>query len=148
MVMYKSTAEDIVLRYYKQEYTLWVDDDGFSNSQAISNASSLFAYRYQNISTRFDWFFVLYQELGANSISIIRYKNNNGTNVVNFEASQKQISVQDGSPLAAAPLGSEQDVNLYVGNQDRFLTQYPYNYNTNVVGNPTSTYLHITSRAS
>lgn len=32
-------------------------------------------------------------------------------------------------------------MNLYVGNGDNFLTQYPYNYDTNVIGDAMSTYI-------
>ncbi|KAH8896042.1 hypothetical protein GQ53DRAFT_792454 [Thozetella sp. PMI_491] len=127
---------------YKDQVGIW-GNDNFSGLYTASGLSSLFSYWYQNFDTKLQILTVLFQELGANSLSVAKYVQNN-TDDEAWQISRQSISIQDGSSIAAAPVGSRRDLRLYLGGTDGALKQYPYNIETNVLGAATSTAFNVT----
>jgi hypothetical protein len=117
---------------YKEAAGVW-GNDNFSGLYTASNASSLFSYWYQNFDTSLQVLSIFFQELGANSLTVAKYVQN-ATHQDPWRAVQYSLSIQDGSSIAAAPVGSRRDLRLYVGGTDGTLRQYPYNIETDVLG--------------
>jgi hypothetical protein len=117
---------------YKEEAGVW-GNDNFSGLYTASNSSSLFSYWYQNFETSLQVLSVFFQELGANSLTVAKYVQN-VTDQDAWRAVQHSLSIQDGSSIAAAPVGSRRDLRLYVGGMDGTLRQYPYNIETDSLG--------------
>ncbi len=82
--------------------------DNFSGLYTTSGASSLFSYWYQNFDTKLQILTVFFQELGANSLTIAKYVQNN-TDDEPWQKARQSFGVQDGSSLAAAPVGSRRE---------------------------------------
>ncbi|KAI1384903.1 uncharacterized protein F4822DRAFT_416654 [Hypoxylon trugodes] len=122
---------------YKDQVGFW-GDDNFSGLYTISNSSSLFSYWYQNFDTKLQVLAVFFQELGANSLTVAKYVQNN-TDDEPWQKTQQSIAIQDGSSIAAAPVGSRRDLRLYIGGTDGTMKQYPYNIETNALGSATNT---------
>ena len=118
---------------YKEEVGAW-GDDNFSRRYTASYASSVFSYWYQNLDTRLQTLAVFFQELSANALTVARYVEN-GTDERPWESVKHSISIQDGSPIAAAPAGRQYDLRLYISGTDGTMKQYPYNLEQNVLGN-------------
>lgn len=123
---------------YKDQPGMW-GNDNFSGLYTASNFSTMFSYWYQNFDTKVQILTTLFQELGANSLTVAKYVQNN-TDDEPWQSVKQSISIQDGSSIAAAPVGSRRDLRLYVGGTDGSLKQYPYNIETNALGAPTSEY--------
>ncbi|KAK0643830.1 hypothetical protein B0T16DRAFT_459931 [Cercophora newfieldiana] len=130
---------------YKEATGIW-GNDNFSGLYSTSNASSVFSYWYQNMETRFHILATFFQELGANSLTVARYVEN-GTNWYPWRDTRHSISIQDGSPIAAAPAGNRWDLRLYVGGTDGTIKQYPYDLETNSLGRAVDTALEISPRS-
>ncbi|KAI0140003.1 hypothetical protein F4776DRAFT_677254 [Hypoxylon sp. NC0597] len=122
---------------YKDLVGVW-GDDNLSGLYTTSNSSLLFSYWYQNFDTRLQILAVFFQELGANSLTVGKYVQNN-TDDEPWQSIQQSMSMQDGSSIVAAPVGSRRDLRLYVGGADGTMKQYPYNIETNVLGNAVNT---------
>jgi hypothetical protein len=123
---------------YKDQPSVW-GNDNFSGLYTASDLSRLFSYWYQNFDTKVQIITMLFQELGANSFTVAKYIQNN-TDDQPWQSTKQSISIQDGSSIAAAPVGSRRDLRLYLGGTDGSLMQYPYNIETNALGTPTSEY--------
>ncbi|KAK3358233.1 hypothetical protein B0T25DRAFT_541205 [Lasiosphaeria hispida] len=122
---------------YKERARVW-GYDNFSGLYTASLASSIFSYWYQNFDTHFQVLANFFQELGANSLSVARYVEN-GTTGEPWEITRQSIAIQDGSSIAAAPVGSRRDLRLYLGGSDGTMKQYPYNVEKNTLGNAANT---------
>lgn len=120
---------------YENQTGIW-GNDNFSGLYTSSNSSSLFSYWYQNFDTNLQILAVFFQELGANSLTIAKYVQNK-TNDEPWQRAAQSMDIQEGSSLAAAPVGSRRDLRLYVGGSHGILKQYPYNIETNVLGSAT-----------
>ncbi len=121
---------------YKEQAGIW-GYDNFSGLYSASTFSSIFSYWYQNFDTRLQVLTNFFQELGANSLTAARYFEN-GTDQRDWVSTRHSFAIQDGSPIAAAPVGSRRDVRLYVGGTDGVMKQYPYNVETNTMGSAIS----------
>lgn len=102
-----------------------------SRLYTTSDASSLFSYWYQTFENPVQILATFFQELGANSLTVARYIERNRTDGGPWQRFRHSISIQDGSPIAAAPVGSRRELRLYVGGTDGKMRQYPYNIETN-----------------
>ncbi|KAK3994464.1 hypothetical protein QBC44DRAFT_322721 [Cladorrhinum sp. PSN332] len=126
---------------YKEQVGIW-GYDNFSGLYTASNLSAVFSYWYQNFDTRLQVLTNFFQELGENSLTAARYFEN-GTDGREWEAIRHSVPIQDGSPIAAAPVGSRRDLRLYVGGTDGTIKQYPYNVETNTLGTVTETAFNL-----
>lgn len=61
---------------YKDQPGAW-GNDNFSGLYTASNLSSLFSYWYQNSDTKVQILVMLFQELGANSLTVAKHIQNN-----------------------------------------------------------------------
>lgn len=116
---------------YKDQAGVW-GNENLSGHYSTSKSSSLLAFWYQNFDAASQKLVVLFQELGANSLSIGKYTSK-GTNDNPWVSVQQNIAIQDGSVLAAAPVGSRQDLRLYVGDPSGTMKQYQYDLMSDLI---------------
>ncbi|KAI0886488.1 uncharacterized protein GGS22DRAFT_198913 [Annulohypoxylon maeteangense] len=126
---------------YKEQPGIW-GDNNFSGLYKISKSSSLFSYWYQDFDIRRHILAVFFQEHGANSLTVGKYVQNS-TNDEPWQSIKQDMPIQDGSPIAAAPVGSRRDLRLYVGGTDGTMKQYPYNVDTDILGDEVSTTFNL-----
>ena len=117
---------------YKEQADVW-GNDNFSGLYSASKASSLLSYWYQNFKTRFQILAVFFQEIGANSLSVARYIEDGTADGLPWERTRHSISIADGSPIAAAPVGDGRDLRIYVGGTDGTMKQYLYDLEYNIL---------------
>jgi len=123
---------------YKEQADVW-GNDNFSGLYSASKASSLLSYWYQNFKTRFQILAVFFQEIGANSLSVARYIEDGTADGLPWERTRHSISIADGSPIAAAPVGDGRDLRIYVGGTDGTMKQYLYDLEYNILKDAQST---------
>lgn len=128
---------------YKEQAGVW-GNDNFSGLYTTSKGSSLLAYWYQSFDTVSQILAVLFQELGANSLTIGKYTSNSTYDNPWVDTAQS-IAIQDGSSLAVAPIGSRRDLRLYIGDPSGTLKQYQYNLTSDALTNPICMYLTTSS---
>lgn len=134
---------------YKEKVGVW-GNDNFSGLYSTSNASNLVSYWDQNFANVSQILVVLFQEIGANSLTIGKYHSDNTTDYP-WESQRQSIAIQDGSPLALAPTGVRFDMRLYLSDADGLLAQYQYNLQTDSLSKPTCgflSFLAVNSRLS
>ncbi|CAH0055871.1 unnamed protein product [Clonostachys solani] len=145
-VFYLKNEDEIVEQQnpYKENLNAW-GHDNLSGLYKTSNISSVMSYWYQNFDTRIQILALFFQELGANSLSVARYIENK-TDSRPWVKAQQSVPVQDGTSVAVAPVGSRRDLRLYVGGTDGTLKQYPYDIQTNELGDVTNTVYELAPR--
>lgn len=107
----------------------------------MDQQSVLSSYWYQDLDNDGVMYLVVFfQELGANSLSSATYVQNNSATIPVTSWTKKQVKfpVADGSPLTNAPVGSGLNLNLYLGNVDGKMVQYPFDVQNTALGSPTS----------
>ncbi|KAK3311836.1 hypothetical protein B0H66DRAFT_571348 [Apodospora peruviana] len=124
--VYYATRGTVIERQtpYKENADIWGNDNG-SGQYAPSNASSLFSFWYQDFHSKL-------------MILALFFSGENITNGHPWQSTRLSLSIQDGSPLAAAPAtvgGDQPEVKLYAADKGS-LTQLPFNLETNILGNP------------
>lgn len=121
---------------YKTQVGVW-GDDNFSGLYSVSKESSIASYWQQNFSNGSQAISVLFQEIGANSLTIGKY---HGTRTADFDwvATRNSISILDGSPLTLAPTGIDSNLGLYLAGGDGMLTRYQYRIDTDSLSNAKS----------
>lgn len=110
------------------------------NGYTADEQSALSSYWYEDLdNTGVMYLVVFFQELGANSLSSARYVQNNSATdpITDWTKKEFKFPVADGSPMANAPVGSGLDLNLYLGDLDGKMLQYPYDVRNSAFGNPT-----------
>ena len=114
----------------------WGNADA-SGTYETSDNSSLFAYWYQHPTSSHQILANFFRgpdekdEMGM--LTIQRYDERMGVSD-GWTSNRQNIPIQDGSALAAAPVGSGINLRLYVGDTDGKLSQYPYDLQKNVIG--------------
>ncbi|KAF2201714.1 hypothetical protein GQ43DRAFT_370768 [Delitschia confertaspora ATCC 74209] len=116
---------------YKEQVGLW-GNDNFSGLFSISNASSFTAYWNQDFKNASQILVVLFQEIGANSLTIGKYTSDNETSYP-WVSRRESISILDGSPMAMASVGEEYSLMLYMADSEGVMIQYQYQLDTDTL---------------
>jgi hypothetical protein len=120
---------------YKEQIGIW-GNDNFSGLYTTSNTSSILSYWNQDFANSSQILVVLFQEIGANSLTIGRYTSDNMTSYP-WTSNRESISIMDGSPLTVASSGAEFGLQLYLANSNGLMSQYKYQLDTNTLSSPT-----------
>ncbi|ELQ33086.1 hypothetical protein OOU_Y34scaffold01003g5 [Pyricularia oryzae Y34] len=109
---------------FKEARGVW-GNDNLSGQYTSSNRSLILAFWDQNFSNRSQNLVLLYQTLGANSLSVSRYFSDR-TSDLPWTVQQLSLSILDGSPLALARSGNpstRSDTRLYLADSNENLMQ-------------------------
>jgi hypothetical protein len=120
---------------YKEKVGVW-GNDNFSGLYTTSNSSSLLSFWDQHFTNGSQILVVLFQEIGANSLTIGKYHSDNQTDYP-WESRRQSIPIQDGSPLVMANVGVRFDMRLYLSDENGLMAQYQYNLQTDSLSRPT-----------
>ncbi|KAI0193475.1 hypothetical protein F4808DRAFT_475344 [Astrocystis sublimbata] len=96
---------------YKEQARHW-GDENFTGLDTASAGSSILCFWYQSFVTETQILTVLYQDQEANSIQVARYTANETHNDP-WLTTKQEVQIQNGSALAAAPVGSRNDLRLH-----------------------------------
>jgi hypothetical protein len=124
---------------YKEQIGLW-GSDNLSGLYETSDSSDISVYWYQNFDTQEQILAIVFQELGANSMTISKYTSN-ATSDNPWVSTRESLAIQDGSTLASAPIGSRRDHRLYIGDPSGTLTKLSYNLTSDALNDATSKYI-------
>ncbi|TLS21589.1 uncharacterized protein PpBr36_10132, partial [Pyricularia pennisetigena] len=125
---------------FKEARGVW-GNDNLSGQYTSSNRSLIVAFWDQNYNNRSQNLILLYQTLGANSLSVSKYFSDR-TSDLPWATQQLSLSILDGSPLALARIGNpttRSDTRLYLADSNENLMQCQFDFQTGSLGRLSST---------
>ncbi|KAI6357976.1 hypothetical protein MCOR25_007490 [Pyricularia grisea] len=135
--VYFSGSAGIIERQspFKEARGVW-GNDNLSGQYTSSNRSLILAFWDQNFNNRSQNLILLYQTLGANSLSISKYFSDR-TSDLPWATQQLSLSILDGSPLALVRIGNpntRSDTRLYLADSNENLMQCQFDFQTGNLG--------------
>ncbi|KAL5878155.1 hypothetical protein ACKVWC_007305 [Pyricularia oryzae] len=133
---------------FKEARGVW-GNDNLSGQYTSSNRSLILAFWDQNFSNRSQNLVLLYQTLGANSLSVSKYFSDRNSDLP-WAVQQLSLSILDGSPMALARSGNpstRSDTRLYLADSNENLMQCQFDFQTGNLGRLSPTAFKLQAQA-